>query len=159
MPTESCPRCGEKAISQTGHCVFCGAVVIAPTIAPGGKEYDKAMRIYRFVSVSFLLLGVLYLTAGVIGTAMIKKPMLGLFFAALVTLAHGVLLILNNDWIRSITKVVCSIRLGVFALVILTLAPYFFHLGALGITFGLVFLFDVYCLILMIRTIDEVHFA
>ncbi len=159
MATESCPRCGEKAINQTGHCVFCGAVVIAPTTKPSGKEYDKAMRAYKFVSISFLILGILYIAAAVIGSASAKKPLIGLFLDAGFVLAHGVLLIMNNDWIRSITKVACGIRLAALVICLLSFGPYMLNIGATGPGFFAVFLFDAYCLVLMIKTIDEVYFA
>ncbi len=159
MATESCPRCGEKAISQTGLCVFCGAVVIAPTIKPSGKDYDKAMRTYRLSSVAFLVFGILYLAFAIAGTVMLKSPMFGLFLAGTVTTVHGALLIMNHDWVRSISKVACSIRLALFVFMVMILAPYMLHMGPTGIGFFIVFLLDIGCLILMIKTIDEVYFA
>ena len=159
MATESCPRCGEKAISQTGHCVFCGAVVISAATKPAGKEYEKAMRIYRFASASFLVVGILYLAFAVIGSVMNKAPMVSLFLTGGLTAAHGILLIMNNDWMRSVTKVFCSCRLGLFVFVFLVLAPYMLHLGPFGIGYAAIFAFDMVCLVLMIRTIDDVYFA
>ena len=159
MATESCPRCGEKAISQTGHCVFCGAVAIAPTIKPSGKDYEKAMRAYRFSSVAFLVFGIVYLAFAVAGTVMWKSPMFGLFLAGTVTTVHGAFLILNHDWVRSISKIACSIRLALFVFMVMILAPYMLHMGLAGIGFFVVFLLDILCLVLMIKTIDEVYFA
>lgn len=157
--TDTCPRCGEKAINQTGHCVFCGAVVIAPKSQPAGKDYEKAMRQYQFASVSFLVLGVLYLALGVIGTISLKSPMLGLFLVGILAAGQGGLLIYKNDWMQSVTKTVCMVRLGVFLLIFALLIPYLVVMKAAGAIFGVIFLWDIICLIVMIRTIDDVYFA
>jgi hypothetical protein len=159
VPSESCPKCGEKAISNSGHCVFCGAVVIAPRTVTVGADYQKAMKTYRFVSPTFLVIGVLYLALAVIGSTMTRSPMLGLFVAGVVTTVHGGLLILNNDWVRSVTKVVCISRLAIFGFMFLILLPYMLGMGPVGIGFGILFLIDIGCLIMMIRTIDDVYFA
>jgi hypothetical protein len=159
MASESCPRCGEKAISQTGHCVFCGAVVVAASSKPTGRDYDKALRTYRFTSMAFLVFGVIYLALAVIGTVALKSPMIGFFLAGAVTSIQGALLIMNHDWVRSVTKIVCSCRLGLFAFIVMVLAPYMLHMGPAGYCFFVVFVLDILCLILMIRTIDDVVFA
>jgi hypothetical protein len=85
--------------------------------------------------------------------------MLGLFIAGAVTTCHGVLLIMNNDWMRSVTKLVCIVRLCLFGFMFAILIPYFFHMGPVGIGFAAVFVFDIVCLILMTRCIDDVYFA
>jgi hypothetical protein len=157
--TDTCPRCGEKAINQTGHCVFFGAVVIAPKTQPTGKAHEKAMRQYQFASVSFLILGVLYLALGVIGTISIKSPMLGLFLVGILAAGQGGLLIYKNDWMQSVTKVICMVRLGIFLLILAILVPYFIVMKTAGLLFGLMFIWDIVCLIVMIRTIDDVYFA
>jgi hypothetical protein len=105
------------------------------------------------------VLGIVYVALGIIGSVMLKSPMLGLIVAGSVTFAHGTLLILNNDWIRSITKVVCYVRLALFAFTTAILAPYMLHLGMVGLAFFCVFTVDILCLILMIRAIDDVYFA
>lgn len=157
--TDTCPRCGEKAINQTGHCVFCGAVVIAPKSQPQGRDYDAAMRKYQFASVSFLILGVLYLALGIAGTAMLKQPMLGLFLVAILAGGQGGLLIYKNEWAQSVTKTVCGVRLGIFLFIFALMVPWFTFFGAPGFLLALVFLWDIICLIVMIRTIDDVYFA
>ncbi len=159
MATESCPKCGEKAISSTGHCVFCGAVVIAPKTAPAGKAYEQALRMYQWISGSFVVLGIFYIGLGVVGSIMLKSPMLGFFSAGLLSVVHGGMLYANNDWVRSVTKVVCGLRLFVFILIFFTVIPYFLHLGIVGILFSAFFLIDIISLIQMIRIIDEVEFA
>ena len=159
MATESCPRCGEKAITQTGHCVFCGAVVIARATVPSGKGYEKSMRTYNSVSALFLVFGILYIVLAAVGTIMTKSPMLGMLVAGVLTLIQAILLLKNNDWMRSITKVFCMIRLAIFLLMFLVLIPYFIHFKGVGFVFAAVFLVDIYCLVLMIRTIDDVYFA
>lgn len=159
MPSESCPKCGEKAISHTGHCVFCGTVVIAPRSAPAGADYDKAMKTYRIASPIFMVIGILYLALAVIGSTMTRTPMLGLLVAGVVTTVHGGLLILNNDWVRSVTKVLCISRLAIFGFMFLILLPYMLGMGSVGIGFGILLLIDIGCLIMMIRTIDDVYFA
>ena len=117
------------------------------------------MRSYLFVSVAFLTLGILYVALGIIGSVLMKRPMSALVISGILTSIHGVLLILNNDWVRSITKVACTVRLAVFAFMVMILAPYMFHMGSVGFGLFMVFVFDVTCLILMIRGIDDVYFA
>lgn len=159
MASESCPRCGEKAISQTGKCVFCGATVIAQKVNPSGREYEKALATYRFTSISFLVFGILYIALATYGTVVLKSPMYGLFLAGAFTSFQGALLIMNHDWMRSVTKTACSIRLALFAFMVMILAPYMVNMGPAGIMFFILFLLDIGCLIKMIRTIDEVYFA
>ena len=159
MATESCPRCGEKAISQTGHCVFCGAVVVAPKIAPSGKDFEKSLKAYQWISSAFIVMGVLYFILGVAGTILKRTPMLGLFSIAFFTITHGVLLIKRNDWIQSVTKVVCGIRLFVLVLILLVLLPYMALYGPIVLSFCALFVLDIVCLMQMIRTIDDVYFA
>ncbi len=117
------------------------------------------MRQYQFASVSFLILGVLYLALGVIGTISIKSPMLGLFLVGILAAGQGGLLIYKNDWMQSVTKVICMVRLGIFLLILAILVPYFIVMKTAGLLFGLMFIWDIVCLIVMIRTIDDVYFA
>ena len=159
MATESCPRCGEKAISQTGQCAFCGATVIAQKINPSGREFEKAQTAYRFTSISFLVFGILYIALATYGTVILKSPMYGLFLAGAFTSVQGALLIMNHDWVRSVTKIACSVRLALFVFMVMILAPYMLNMGPAGVGFFIVFLLDIGCLVLMIRTIDEVYFA
>lgn len=159
MATESCPRCGEKAISQTGHCVFCGAVVIATATKPTGKDYERSLKTYQLVSAMFLIFGILYCAFAIIGTILLKAPMIGLLIAGIATLVQGILLTKNNDWMRSVTKVFCIIRFGIFLLMFLVLIPYFLHAKIVGFLFAIVFLVDILSLLLMIRSIDDVYFA
>ena len=159
MATESCPRCGEKAINQTGHCVFCGAVVIAPTVAPSSKNYEKALSAYQKISCAFLIVGIIYIAFGVIGSVMLKKALFGLLSVGILTFAHGTLLIKNNDWVRSVTKVVCGVRLGILILIFLVFCQYSAIYGPIVFAFTTIFVVDMICLVLMIRCIDEVYFA
>ncbi len=159
MATESCPKCGEKAFTQTGHCVFCGAVVRVERPVANTIAFSRAMKIYRLISPAFLVLGILYFAFAIIGTVVLKSPMLGLFIAGTITMVQGILLILNNEWVRSVTKTLCMVRAAIFAFMVMILAPYMLHLGLVGSIFMLVFLLDLACLVLMIRTIDDVYFA
>ena len=133
--------------------------MIAPKVAPSGKDYEKSLKAYQWISSEFIVMGVLYFGLGVAGTILRKSPMLGLFSIAIFTIAHGTLLIKRNDWIQSVTKVVCGIRLAILIMILLVLLPYMALYGPIVLAFCALFVLDIVCLIQMIRTIDDVYFA
>lgn len=158
MASESCPRCGEKAISDTGHCVFCGAAVRLAARPATMLRQGRAEKTFGYVAPGFLVVGILYLGLGVIGTFSLNQPMLGLLSLGLVAASHGIMLILKNEWVLSVTRVVCIFRLCVFGFVIALLAPYFLHFGLAGLLVGAAFALDLVSLIVMIRIVEDVVF-
>lgn len=157
--TDTCPRCGQSVITLEGKCQFCGIQVAKTNLGRTDAEYVKANKAYSLASNIFLVVGVLYLAFAIGGTMTLHEPMIGLFLAAGVTLAHAIMLIYKNDWVQSVTKNVCYVRLGLFIFVLALILPYLLNTSIVGIGFLILFVVDICALILMIKNIDEVYFA
>ncbi|MBS1725914.1 MAG: hypothetical protein JST51_04280 [Armatimonadetes bacterium] len=154
-----CPRCGERATNEQGKCVFCGTQVTDPRSILSSGQKAKALAIYQFASWSFLVLGLIYLAVGIVSWAEYHLPMLGMLITAVVALVQGGLLIVKNEWMQSVTKMVCIARLIIYFLVVPNLIPFLLLYLVPGIVALTISSYDILCLFMMMKAIDDVHLA
>ena len=154
-----CPKCGEKATNDKGQCVFCGTQVIQPATIKTPEQVAKADANYRFASWSFIGVGAIYLVVGVVSSIAYRSPMLGLLISALVSIGHGYLLLAKNEWMQSVTKMVCFGRMVLFLWFLSFLVPLLPLFLVPGILLLALIIYDLACLMLMVNTIDDVYFG
>lgn len=156
---DKCPKCGEKATNDRGQCVFCGTQVVDPGSILTAGQKAKAESTYKFCSWAFMVLGSVYLLAGIIGTILSRSPMLGLLLTGIFGVVHSGLLLVRHELVQSVTKMICIAR-AVMLFWFIGGIIWFFPLYILpGILILAVVGFDIICLLMMANAIDDVYFG
>lgn len=116
------------------------------------------MANYQAISVGFVVLGLIFIATGIAAIALTKSTLIGFLISGVISITHGTLLLVKNEWVQSVTKTFCWIRFAICLYALAILIPWLLMSPLVGALLLLLDLLEIGLLVAMIRTIDDVVF-
>lgn len=148
----SCPVCQRPLPQGSVVCPYC------PKGAKMREPNPRVLANYHAISVGFVVLGVIFLGLAGYAISVTKSGFFGYLLSGVIGITHGVLLLVRQEWVQSVTKTFCWARFAICTYGLLIVIPWFLLNPAVGAVLLGFSLLEIGLLVAMIRTIDDVVF-